>query len=87
MPHGAVLYGRWDELAKLDSLYHYFYGKDKIPAKLEPGNANYELAYSTLGITQYLAAARRLAPAAPARQREKHRSPRGVRHHETRKPP
>ena len=24
-PHGAVLYGKYDELAKLDNLYHYFY--------------------------------------------------------------
>ncbi len=41
-------------LAELDNLYHYFYGKDKIPAKLEPGNASYELAYSSTGIVDYL---------------------------------
>jgi cysteine desulfurase family protein (TIGR01976 family) len=55
-PHGAVLYGRYDRMAPLDNLYHYFYGKDMIPAKLEPGNASYELAYSTLGIVDYLSA-------------------------------
>jgi selenocysteine lyase/cysteine desulfurase len=49
------LYGKFDLLADLDNLYHYFYGKDKIPAKLEPGNASYELAYSTTGIVDYLA--------------------------------
>jgi len=54
-PHFAVLYGKFDLLADLDNLYHYFYGKDKIPAKLEPGNASYELAYSTTGIVDYLA--------------------------------
>ena len=53
-PHGAVLYGKYDLLAELDNLYHYFYGKDKVPAKLEPGNASYELAYSTTGIVDYL---------------------------------
>ena len=53
-PHYAVMYGRYDLLAELDNLYHYFYGKDKVPAKLEPGNASYELAYSSTGIVDYL---------------------------------
>ncbi|MEM1436558.1 MAG: cysteine desulfurase-like protein [Pseudomonadota bacterium] len=53
-PHYAVMYARYGLLAELDGLYHYFYGKDKIPAKLEPGNASYELAYSTTGIVDYL---------------------------------
>ena len=55
-PHFAVLYGKYDCLAELDNLYHYFYGKDMIPAKLEPGNASYELAYSSTAIRDYLAA-------------------------------
>jgi cysteine desulfurase family protein (TIGR01976 family) len=54
-PHFAVLYGKFDLFAELDNLYHYFYGKDKVPAKLEPGNASYELAYSATGIVDYLA--------------------------------
>jgi len=54
-PHTAVMYGKYDLLAELDSQYHYFYGKDKVPGKLEPGNPNYELAYSTEGIVEYLA--------------------------------
>ena len=33
------------QLLELDGLYHYFYGKEKVSAKLEPGNANYELAW------------------------------------------
>jgi selenocysteine lyase/cysteine desulfurase len=52
----AVLYGKYELFAELDNLYHYFYGKDKIPAKLEPGNASYELAYSSIGIVDYLVA-------------------------------
>lgn len=54
-PHYALMYGRYDLLLELDTLYHYFYGKDKVPGKLEPGNPNYELAYSTCGIVDYLA--------------------------------
>lgn len=55
-PHHAVLYGKYDLFAELDNLYHYFYGKDKVPAKLEPGNASYELSYSSIGIVDYLEA-------------------------------
>ncbi|SIQ42953.1 cysteine desulfurase family protein, VC1184 subfamily [Rhizobium sp. RU35A] len=54
-PHYALMYGRYEHLLELDTLYHYFYGKDKVPGKLEPGNPNYELAYSTCGIVDYLA--------------------------------
>ena len=53
-PHFAVLYGKYELFAELDNLYHYFYDKDKVPAKLEPGNASYELAYSSAGIVDYL---------------------------------
>ena len=52
-PHFAVLYGRYDLLRELDNLYHYFYDKDKVPAKLEPGNTNYELAWGSAGIVDY----------------------------------
>lgn len=53
-PHYALMYGKYDLLLELDTLYHYFYGKDNVPGKLEPGNPNYELAYSTCGIVDYL---------------------------------
>ncbi len=53
-PHFAVLYGRHDRLLELDGLYHYFYGREKVPAKLEPGNTNYELAWGSAGIVDYL---------------------------------
>ena len=41
-PHYAVMYGRHDLLLDLDGLYHYFYGKEKVLGKLEPGNPCYE---------------------------------------------
>lgn len=53
-PHHAVLYGKYAHLLGLDNLYHYFYGRDKVPQKLEPGNVNYELSYSAIGIVDYL---------------------------------
>ena len=52
-PHFAVMWGRYDALLELDTLYHYFYGKDKVPHKLEPGNCNYELAWGCTGIVDY----------------------------------
>ncbi len=54
-PHFAMMYGKYDHLLELDTLYHYFYGRDKVPGKLEPGNPSYECAYSTLGLSDYLA--------------------------------
>ena len=53
-PHLAVMYGRHEHLLELDGLYHYFYGKEKISAKLEPGNPNYELAWGSAAIVDYL---------------------------------
>ena len=54
-PHYAVMYGKYDLLLELDTLYHYFYGKDKVPGKLEPGNPSYECAYSVVAIRDYFA--------------------------------
>jgi cysteine desulfurase family protein (TIGR01976 family) len=54
-PHYAVMYGKHDLLLELDTLYHYFYGKDKVPGKLEPGNPSYECAYSIVAIRDYFA--------------------------------
>ncbi|MBE3640034.1 cysteine desulfurase-like protein [Mangrovicoccus sp. HB182678] len=53
-PHTAIMYGKHALLAELDGLYHYFYGKDKVPGKLEPGNPNYELAYSATAVVAYI---------------------------------
>ena len=53
-PHFAVMYGKHVRLLALDGLYHYFYGKDRLPMKLEPGNTNYELAWGSAGIVDYV---------------------------------
>jgi len=53
-PHFAVMYGKYDKLLELDGLYHYFYGREKVPMKLEPGNTNYELAWGSAGIVDYI---------------------------------
>ena len=66
-PHYAVMYGKHDHLLELDTLYHYFYGKDKVPGKLEPGNPSYECAYSTLALRDYFAG---LGGAAPSPRRK-----------------
>lgn len=55
-PHFAVLYGKHDKLLELDGLYHWFYGREKVPAKLEPGNPSYEAAWGAAGIVDYLEA-------------------------------
>ena len=52
-PHLAVMYGKYEELVKLESMNHYFIGKENVPYKLQPGNFNFELTYSTLGIIEY----------------------------------
>ncbi|AVR44652.1 cysteine desulfurase-like protein [Christiangramia fulva] len=52
-PHLAMMYGKYNLLLKLDSLNHYFIGKKEIPYKLQPGNYNFELTYSLLGISEY----------------------------------
>lgn len=54
-PHHAALYGKYDLLRhKAGNINHYFYGEDRVPNKLEPGNPNYELAYSCVGIIDYV---------------------------------
>jgi len=53
-PHYALLYGKKKHLQELDSINHFFIGKNEIPYKLQPGNVNFELSYSLLGITDYI---------------------------------
>jgi cysteine desulfurase family protein (TIGR01976 family) len=55
-PHFAVMWGRHEHLLELDGLYHWFYGREMVPMKLEPGNTNYELAWGSAGIVDYLEA-------------------------------
>jgi cysteine desulfurase family protein (TIGR01976 family) len=52
-PHLAMMYGKYEKLIELDGLYHYFYGKEQLPQKLEPGNPNYELAWGAAAIVDY----------------------------------
>lgn len=68
-PHHAVLYGKYEHLLELDTLYHYFVPKDKIPYKLQPGNPNYELSYACIGIADYLDDLGRRSGAPPAATR------------------
>lgn len=66
-PHHAVLYGKYENLLALDSIYHCFIDKSKVPAKLEPGNCNYELAFASAGIVDYLDELGRRLGAPPGR--------------------
>lgn len=52
-PHLALMYGKYDLLLEIDGINHYFFKKDDIPYKFQPGNFNFELTYSLLGITEY----------------------------------
>ncbi|EAS50143.1 putative aminotransferase [Aurantimonas manganoxydans SI85-9A1] len=53
-PHVGVMWGRRDRLLELDNIYHFFFGKDAVPHKLEPGNINYELAHGAVGAIDYV---------------------------------
>jgi selenocysteine lyase/cysteine desulfurase len=53
-PHYSLLYGKKEYLEELPGINHFFIGEDEIPYKLQPGNVNYELSYSLLGVTDYL---------------------------------
>jgi cysteine desulfurase family protein (TIGR01976 family) len=52
-PHLAVMYGRYHQLYKMDGINHYFFTKKDVPYKFQPGNFNFELTYSLLGIIEY----------------------------------
>lgn len=52
-PHLGMMYGKYDLLYEMDGINHYFFGKKDVPYKFQPGNFNFELTYSLLGITEY----------------------------------
>ena len=52
-PHLAVMYGKYDLLYEMKGINHYFFVKKDVPYKFQPGNFNFELTYSLLGITEY----------------------------------
>ena len=47
------MYGRYNLLYQMDGINHYFFKKKDVPYKFQPGNFNFELTYSLLGITEY----------------------------------
>ena len=52
-PHYSLLYGKREHLEKLPGVHHFFIGEQDIPYKFQPGNVNYEISYSLLGILDY----------------------------------
>ncbi len=53
-PHNAALYGKRERLLDLAGINHFFFGRDAIPAKLQPGGATYELAAGLPAVVAYL---------------------------------
>lgn len=64
-PHHAVMTGTHEALLALDPVNHYFFSREQLPGKLEPGNANYELSYGSLGVLDYLAELQGMVGAEP----------------------
>jgi cysteine desulfurase family protein (TIGR01976 family) len=52
-PHHAVLYGKYNLLREMDGINHYFFTRDDVPQKFQPGNVNFELTYSLGAIPEY----------------------------------
>lgn len=53
-PHYAVLYGKREHLVQMPGFNHFFIDGEQTPYKFQPGNVNFELAYSLLGLCDYL---------------------------------
>jgi selenocysteine lyase/cysteine desulfurase len=51
-PHYALLYGKREHLDRMPGINHYFL-RDEVPYKFQPGNVNYELSYSLMGLWDY----------------------------------
>jgi len=52
-PHYALMYGKREHLELMPGINHYFL-QAEVPYKFQPGNVNYELTYSLLGLWDYL---------------------------------
>lgn len=52
-PHQAIMYGKYNLLREMEGLNHFFITKEDVPYKFQPGNFNFELTYSLLGVTNY----------------------------------
>ncbi|MBD1910633.1 MULTISPECIES: cysteine desulfurase-like protein [unclassified Leptolyngbya] len=55
-PHYAVMYGKREHLVKMPGINHFFIDGEQTPYKFQPGNVNFELSYSMLGLCDYLSA-------------------------------
>ena len=53
-PHLAVMYGKLDLLTKMKGINHYFFKREDVPYKFQPGNFNFELTYSLRAFPEYL---------------------------------
>jgi len=53
-PHYAVLYGKREHLVRMPGINHFFIDGEQTPYKFQPGNVNFELSYSMLGLCDYL---------------------------------
>jgi selenocysteine lyase/cysteine desulfurase len=47
------MFGKYNLLREMDGINHYFFMKDDVPYKFQPGNVNFELTYSLGAIPQY----------------------------------
>ncbi len=54
-PHQAVMVGKAPRLEQLANLNHSFFGPTDLPAKFQPGGANYELTYASAAVVDYYA--------------------------------
>jgi cysteine desulfurase family protein (TIGR01976 family) len=52
-PHYSLLYGKRKILEQLPGIGHYFIPEDDIPYKFQPGNVNFELTSSLIGVMDY----------------------------------
>jgi len=53
-PHYAVMYGKREHLVRMPGINHFFIDGEQTPYKFQPGNVNFELSYSMLGLCDYL---------------------------------
>jgi selenocysteine lyase/cysteine desulfurase len=51
-PHYSLLYGKKKHLEGIPGFNHFFL-EEAVPYKFQPGNVNYELSYSLLGVKEY----------------------------------
>ncbi len=55
-PHIAALFGKSEAFAELEGPNHYFFPRDALPEKFEPGGVSHEACAGLLGTGEYLQA-------------------------------